>query len=270
MSASPTPDMSDPWIRRFRPRPEAAVSLVCFPHAGGSATYFHPLAQSPTLLPDTEVLAVQYPGRQDRRREPLIDDIPTLADLVTEALAPFDDKPLAFFGHSMGAVLAYEVAQRLGERTGARPCHLFMSGRRAPSRFRPGTVHLLNDRELAAELRRAGGTDPMFLDDPELLADILPVVRNDYRAVELYRWKPAPPLDCPITALVGDQDTQAPQDDVAAWREHTAGPFDLKVFPGGHFYLNTHQRDVSRIIAGALADRTRRPAAARTAGGTAR
>ncbi|HET9383173.1 MAG TPA: alpha/beta fold hydrolase [Streptomyces sp.] len=252
MSASPTPDPPDPWIRRFRPRPEADVRLVCLPHAGGSASYYHPLTRSP-LLPATEVLAVQYPGRQDRRREPLVDDIPRLADLITEALAPFGDRPLALFGHSMGAVLAFEVAQRLGER----PRHLFVSGRRAPSRFRRGTVHLLSDAELVGELRRAGGTDPRFLDDEELLAEILPVVRNDYRAVELYRWNQAPPLDCPVTALVGDRDPQAALDDVEAWRDHTTGAFDLRTFPGGHFYLNTHQGGVVDIIAKALLDEAR-------------
>ncbi|MFD4628485.1 thioesterase II family protein [Streptomyces sp. NPDC058284] len=255
--------MSDPWIRRFRPRPEAGVRLVCFPHAGGSATYYQPLAQSPTLLPEAEVLAVQYPGRQDRRRERLVDEIPVLADLVTKALLPFGDRPLAFFGHSMGAVLAYEVAQRLGERTGNEPCHLFVSGRRAPSVFRPGTVHLLSDAELAAELRRAGGTDPMFLNDEELLAEILPIVRNDYRAIELYRWSPSPPLACPITALIGDRDAQATRDEAAAWRQHTDGPFDLKVFSGGHFYLNTHQQGVSEIISKALTDRAQQPATTR-------
>ncbi|MFF3641034.1 thioesterase II family protein [Streptomyces sp. NPDC002564] len=255
--------MSDTWIRRFRPQPEAEIRLVCFPHAGGSASYYHPLAQSPALRPHVEVLAVQYPGRQDRRREPLIDDVPELADLITRALAPFDDRPLAFFGHSMGAVLAFEVARRLRDGAGKQPCRLFVSGRRAPSRFRPGTVHLLDDAALAQELRRAGGTDPMFLDDPELLAEILPVVRNDYRAVELYRWTPSPPLTCPVTALVGDRDAQAATADVEAWREHTEGPFDLKVFSGGHFYLNSHQQAVTEVVSKTLADHADQLATAR-------
>nr|WP_321170662.1 alpha/beta fold hydrolase [Streptomyces sp. Je 1-369] len=267
LPVSPPPHTSDPWIRRFRPRPEADVRLVCFPHAGGSASYFHPLAQSPTLLPDTEVLAVQYPGRQDRRRERLLDGVPELADLITEALAAFDDdRPLAFFGHSMGAVLAFEVAQRLREGAGGEPRALFVSGRRAPSLYRRGTVHLLNDADLVGELRRAGGTDPRFLDDEELLAEIIPVVRNDYRAVELYQWTPTSPLSCPITALVGDRDPQAPVADVEAWRQHTDGPFDLNVFSGGHFYLNTHQRGVADVITEglkALAGSAQWPATAR-------
>ncbi|MEU5687395.1 thioesterase II family protein [Streptomyces venezuelae] len=263
MSVSPPPHPSDPWIRRFRPRPEADVRLICFPHAGGSASYFHPLAQSPTLLPDTEVLAVQYPGRQDRRRERLLDGVPEMADRIAEALLPFDDRPMAFFGHSMGAVLAFEVAQRLREGATGEPRALFVSGRRAPSVHRRGTVHLLNDADLVGELRRAGGTDPRFLDDEELLAEIIPVVRSDYRAVELYQWAPTSPLSCPVTALVGDRDPQAPVDEVEAWRQHTDGPFDLKVFSGGHFYLNTHQRGVADVISEALADSAQRPATAR-------
>lgn len=206
---------------------------------------------------------MQYPGRQDRRRERLLDGVPEMADRIAEALLPFDDRPMAFFGHSMGAVLAFEVAQRLREGATGEPRALFVSGRRAPSVHRRGTVHLLNDADLVGELRRAGGTDPRFLDDEELLAEIIPVVRSDYRAVELYQWAPTSPLSCPVTALVGDRDPQAPVDEVEAWRQHTDGPFDLKVFSGGHFYLNTHQRGVADVISEALADSAQRPATAR-------
>ncbi|MFC8126210.1 thioesterase II family protein [Streptomyces sp. NPDC057302] len=254
LSVSPLPDTSDPWIRRFRTHPEATARLLCFPHAGGSATYYNPLAHSPTLPPETDVLAVQYPGRQDRRRERFMDNIPELADRITTALAPYIDRPLVFFGHSMGAVLAFEVAQRLREQQESRLAWLFVSGRRAPSRFRKGTVHLLGDAELTDELRRIGGTDPLFLDDEELMAEILPVVRNDYRAVEQYRWTPSQRLGCPITALAGDRDKQTAPDDVAAWQQHTEGPFDLHVFSGGHFYLDTHQQAVVDLISEALVD----------------
>ncbi|MGW8701882.1 thioesterase [Streptomyces lavenduligriseus] len=246
-------------MRRIRPHADASVRLVCFPHAGGSATYYHPLAHSLARIPGAEVLAVQYPGRQDRRREPFVDSVPLLADHVTAALNPLADRPLVLFGHSMGATLAYEVAHRLrARRPESEPRWLLVSGRRAPSRFREGTVHLRTDAQLVEELRRVGGTDPAFLDDPELLDTILPVIRNDYRAIESYRWTPAPPLTCPVTVLVGAQDPQTTLDEAAAWREHTSGPFALRDFPGGHFYLDVHRQGVADALSQAL-ERVARP-----------
>jgi surfactin synthase thioesterase subunit len=206
-----------------------------------------------------EVLAVQYPGRQDRRKEPLVDSVPLLADQVATALGQFNDRPLVFFGHSMGATVAYEVAGRLGARqAGSGPSWLIASGRRAPSRFRRGTVHQRTDTEIVDELRRVGGTDPAFLDDQELLATIIPVIRNDYRAIEGYRWTPTPPLTCPITALVGDKDPQTTRDEAAAWVQHTTGSFELKEFAGGHFYLDSHRRGVADCLSTVL-DQVVRP-----------
>lgn len=249
----PTPDASDPCIRILRPCPDAEVQLVCFPHAGGSATYYHPLAHSPFLMAGAEVLAVQYPGRQDRRKEPLVDSIPELVDQVVAALGSFTGKPLVFFGHSMGATVAYEVARRLCTgQSGSEPRWLIVSGRRAPSSFRSGTVHLRTDSEIVDELLRIGGTDPAFLNDQELLGMIIPVVRNDYRAIEGYSWTPAPPLSCPITALAGDRDPLVPLDEAAAWEQHTRGPFEVKTFPGGHFYLDSHRRGVAKNISKVL------------------
>ncbi|MFI6645448.1 thioesterase II family protein [Streptomyces sp. NPDC050504] len=232
---------------------------MCFPHAGGSATYYHPLAHSPSLTGEVEVLAVQYPGRQDRRREPLVDDLVLLADQVASALGPFTDRPLVFFGHSMGATVAYEVACRLGAgRPGSGPRWLVASGRRAPSRYRRSTVHELSDAGMVEELRRVGGTDPVFLDDPDVLAAVVPVVRNDYRAIEGYRWTQAPPLECPITALLGDRDPQTSREEAADWERHTNGPFDLEEFQGGHFYLDSHRQAVADRLSGIL-ERVVRP-----------
>ncbi|MFB7500717.1 thioesterase II family protein [Streptomyces sp. NPDC056161] len=204
------PDPKAPWLRRFRPRPKARFRLVCFPHAGGSATYYSTLAQSPALAPTAEVPALQYPGRQHRRREQLMDSIPEPADRITASLTSHHDHPPTLFGHSMGAVLAFAVARRRQERSENQPNRLFVSGRRAPSRFYRGTVHLLGDAEPADELRRVGSTDPRFLDDEEPLADVLPVARNDYQATEEYRWDPPAPLSCPVTALVGDPGEREP------------------------------------------------------------
>ena len=241
------------WLRRFHPAPDAGVRLVCFPHAGGSATFYLPVSR--TLSPSIEVLPVQYPGRQDRHSEPCVSDIGELADRVVEHLLPLDAKPLALFGHSMGAVVAYEVARRLQSK-GITPLRLFVSGRRAPSRTRTGNghVHQLDDNGLIDELRKLSATDSQLLGDPDMLRMILPAVRNDYKAVESYRHVPGPPLDCPIVALTGDDDPQVTLDEATGWSEHTTCGFELKVYEGGHFYLNSHAAAVMEAISAGVAE----------------
>ena len=172
---------SDDWLRRLRPEGQDRVQLVCFPHAGGAATYFFPLARS--LSPEIAVLAIQYPGRQDRRNEAALDRISQLADGVAAALSPYTDRPLAFFGHSMGAVVAYETALRLQDQ-GPGIAHIFASGRRAPSRYRTDSVHLTGDEAIVHELRLLGGTTATALEDPELIAMAMPALRADYRAAK--------------------------------------------------------------------------------------
>ncbi|MBD0323447.1 MAG: thioesterase [Aldersonia sp.] len=250
MTTTPGDDLTR-WIRRFHPVPHAETRLVCFPHAGGSASYYFPMSRA--LTPRIEVLAVQYPGRQDRRLEPFIESIPELAERTCAALAAWTDRPFAFFGHSMGAILAFEVA-RLMEAGGARhPLHLFASGRRAPTRYRDGRVHRYDDASLIEELTRNGGTDRRFLDDAEMRAAILPLVRSDYRAIETYHCTQGPPLTCPITALVGDSDPQTTIDEASAWAEQCGEGFDLRVFPGGHFYLDAHREAVTDAVSAAMA-----------------
>src|SRR5260221_7303550 len=193
--------------------------------------------------------SVQYPGRQDRRREKCIDNIPELADVALDALRNWIKYPFALFGHSMGAVVAFEVAQRLKSNSEWHPLWLFASGRRAPSRHRNGSVHLLDDVGLAAELRCARGTDPRLLADAELLASILPITRNDFKAIETYTYTSTTPLDCPITALVGNADPHTTIDEASAWSEHSSQNFDLQVFPGDHFYLEHCKPDFAAAIA---------------------
>ncbi|MFI9274500.1 thioesterase II family protein [Kitasatospora sp. NPDC052896] len=237
------------WCRRFAPSPGAARRLVCFPHAGGSAVYFRPVATA--LSPRVEVIAVQYPGRQDRRLEPGIDDIGRLADRVVSALAPWRDTPLDLFGHSMGALVAFEVALRL-ERDGRPPARLFVSGRTAPTA--PARLPVdPTDAELIADIRSLNGTGAEMLADDELLEMILPAVRNDYRAVTNYRGNPGAVLSCPITALLGDRDPRATVDETRDWQAHTTAGFDLRLFPGGHFYLTDRAPDVIALLRHRLA-----------------
>ena len=235
-----------PWIRRYHDASGSEIQLVCFPHAGGSASFFFPVAKA--LSPAIDVAAVQYPGRQDRRNEPNIDNIPDLADAIFPALRPLADRPLAFFGHSMGAILAYEVALRL-EKDGAPPLiRLFASGRRAPSRYRDETVHKRDDAGIIAELRGLSGTNADLLGDPEMLAMILPAIKSDYKAIETYQDVPGRTLSCPILAMIGDSDPKVSAEEAKAWSEHTTGPFETRTLPGGHFYLVDQAPQLIKLI----------------------
>jgi pyochelin biosynthetic protein PchC len=244
--------MNDPWIRRFHPEPTAPTQLACFPHAGGSASFYHPVSNA--LRPTVEVLAVQYPGRQERHTEPCIQDLVELVDRVVPPLGDALDRPFALFGHSMGATVAYEVARRFEHDLGRPPTMLFVSGRRAPSRKRAESVHLRDDDGLVAELQRLSGTDSQFLGDEELLRMIIPAIRGDYRAIETYTHQPGAELSCPIVVLVGDDDPLTTMDEAQDWARHTTGEVDLHKFSGGHFYLAAHRAGVLRIVRERLAN----------------
>ncbi|MEV8318106.1 alpha/beta fold hydrolase [Streptomyces sp. NPDC059900] len=242
------------WIRRFHPSPDADLRLVCFPHAGGSASFFFPLSRG--LTPRAEVLAMQYPGRQDRRSEPNIPDMGQLADRAAESLLPWTDKPYALFGHSMGSTLAYEVACRLQDA--GRPAKaLFVSGRRAPHRNLDDGLHLLSDEEIVADIGALDGTGAQVFGDAELMDLVLPAIRSDYQAAETYRYTPRPVLTSPVHALTGFSDARVDVGELHHWKEHTEAGFDLTVFSGGHFYLAEQYEGIlelvrSRLFEGAL------------------
>ncbi|GCB43884.1 thioesterase II family protein [Streptomyces sp. NL15-2K] len=240
----------NPWIRRFHHTADSRLTLVCFPHAGGAASFFYPVSDA--LQSTLQVVALQYPGRQDRRHERPLTTIAELADESFTALRPLMDRPLAFFGHSMGATLAFEVAVRMKRELAGAPVTLFASSRRAPSRHRVETVHQRDDEGIVAELKNLSGTDSRLMGDEELLRMILPAIRSDYTAAETYRYHPGPTLDCPIVALVSDSDPKVTVDEARSWADHTTGGFELHQFSGGHFYLAQHQRAVINLISDQL------------------
>jgi surfactin synthase thioesterase subunit len=204
------------WIRRFHEMPDAFTQLVCFPHAGGAATFFRPLSGAMTA--GIQLRAVQYPGRQDRRLEPCASTVGQLADALLAVLG--NDQitvPTVFFGHSMGAIVAFEVMRRCENELAGGPIGLIASGHRAPSISRVENLHSRSDDAVVDEMRRLNGTDASFLSDPDVRAMKLPAMRGDYRAIETFRYEEGPALAAPIHAFIGTSDPRVSIDEAMAW-----------------------------------------------------
>ncbi|MFI2783903.1 thioesterase II family protein [Streptomyces sp. ALB3] len=242
------------WFRTHRRNGRLRARLVCFPHAGGTAALFH---DWPGRIPaDVEVLATQYPGRQERIAEPCIEDMTELADRITDALEPrvTGDRrlPLVLFGHSLGSAVAYEVARRLDERHGVVPDRVIVSGRGAPHAGRGGTLHTLDDDRLIASARRLGDLASSAYDHPDLRPLLLPSLRSDFRLIESYRPRDPVPLRAPVTAVGGDRDPGCRVAELESWSALTTGGFESRVFPGDHFYLVPAEAELLSLIAGHL------------------
>ncbi|WP_172387170.1 thioesterase II family protein [Streptomyces sp. MNP-20] len=249
--------LADRWFRRItKPGGSPRARLICFPHAGGTASYFRGWAR--LVPPDIEVLAVRYPGREDRLVDPFAQSMEALADEVTSAVGALLDRPTAFFGHSMGASVAYEVAARLhARRTPSRapgPVALFLSGRAGPGHERVRNLGEADDRELMDEVIGMGGTEAAAFSDPELRDLVLPVIRSDFQLVERYgRSSPGSRfLDVPVFAYYGDHDAHLDPSAIEAWSAVTSGPFAARSFDGGHFYLAPHAEELVGDVVGRL------------------
>jgi surfactin synthase thioesterase subunit len=239
--------MDGQWFRRFGDPEPDALKLICFPHAGGAASAYQQLYRR--LRPHVEVLAVQYPGRQDRRLETPVADIGELAAVIAGKLADGETAaPFAFFGHSMGALVAYETARLLEERGVPAPRRLFLSARGAPGPRRSPHDVLPDDEAILAAVRRLGGTGVALLDDPEVVAMVLPALRADYAALAAYSWTPREPLHMPVSVLCGDADPVVSVEEASGWRAFTRAETEVRVFPGGHFYVDQRLDDVAEVV----------------------
>jgi medium-chain acyl-[acyl-carrier-protein] hydrolase len=228
----------NPWIAHGAADREPRFSLICFPAGGGSGAFFRPWA-SGAVHAGLRVRPVQLPGRERRLGETPFRHLEPLVEALhlhlTDELSP----PYALFGHSMGALVAFALARALARDGGPLPEVLVVAGFPAPDRFRPREepTYLASDAKVVHRLQAFGGTPPAILENPELMALVLPTLRADFSVVETYLHRPATPLPVPVVAYGGRGDPSVSPRDLAAWRDHTARPFRARLFPGGHFFL---------------------------------
>ena len=240
----------NPWFPGTEPR-ASGFRLFCFPYAGGSGAIYRGWQR---FLPGVaEVVPVEIPGRGGRRTEPAFRRFAGLIPELAHAVRPFLSAEFAFYGHSMGAVIAFELARELRRRGIGQPRHLFVSGRQAPqlSDIDPITYNL-PEPEFIAELRRLNGTPQEVLDHAELMELMLPILRADFELIQTYDYTDGAPLECPIDVYGGAEDHEVPRDVLAGWREQTSAAFALHILPGDHFFIRSSQNQLLQMVASEL------------------
>lgn len=247
------------FLVHFKPNPGARARLFCFPYAGAGASVYRPWVAA--FAPSIEIIGVQLPGRESRFTEPPFDRMGPLLEAllpaILAAISPGLDpssahppaRPFAFFGHSLGALVAFELCRRLRAAGAKLPAHLFVSGRSAPQiALDEEPLHALPDKDLIAGLVRYNGTPAAVLADEELMELVLPAVRADFAIHETYAYASERPLDLPLTAFGGTADDTVTEAHLEAWRPQTSRGFRRQMFPGDHFYLNDAQEALARAI----------------------
>ena len=230
-------DTTDRWIERTASRTPPRFRLFCFPYAGGSAGVFRNWADE--MGPNVEVCAIRLPGRERRYSEPAFRTSAQVVESLLPVLQPLLDLPFVMFGHSMGALLAYETARGILTSSGVEPRALVVSAHRAPDLpSRKRNLYDLPRDELIAEVKALNGTPAEVFEHEDLIELVLPMLRSDLELVETYTRPAGPVLSCPVIAMGGSQDPDITPEDLADWRSVTTGPFKSMMFAGDHFFIN--------------------------------
>ncbi|WP_051367633.1 thioesterase II family protein [Hamadaea tsunoensis] len=251
------PGVDPGWTVRWQPAPAARLRLFCVPHAGGGAAVYRMWGKD--LGPDVEVIAIRPPGRESRFTETPISDMDTMVTDLVAAVQPLLDRPHAWFGHSMGAFIAFEACRRLRETGVAEPMALLVSGKEAPHRpTHVPPVHAASAAELRRRLRLLGGTPAELLDDEAVLVRALPLLRADFALTEQYEHRLGPPMDLPITVFGGTHDPMVAAGELEHWARYTTEAFGVRLMSGGHFFLHDHPEQMLALVYDALARQLRR------------
>ena len=247
----PIQQRTNPWLAFSNPQPDARLRMFCFPYAGGGASFYRLWANE--LPAEVDVCPVQLPGHETRIREPLISDLEPLLDAAAEGLSDYMDLPFVLFGHSMGALVAFEFARRLHRQKNSTPVRLIVSGYEAPQFPHQSALrHDLPDNELVSELANLNGTASEALQSEELMQFIIPLLRADCRVCDLYEYSDQSPLPCPITAYGGSEDPETTQYPLHSWKMHTSSDFEYKMFNGGHFFPQSAGPEFIRSLSDTL------------------
>jgi medium-chain acyl-[acyl-carrier-protein] hydrolase len=240
----------EPWRRWWvlaKPNPHAKVNFFCFPYAGGSASIFHPWRAG---LPEhVEMYSLQLPGRANRIQDAPFTRVSDLVPEMAKATRPLLDRQFAFFGHSLGAILSFEVARWLRNHRQALPQCLFVSGRRSPQILDTAPPSFQkNDEEFLAEIAEAKGTPAEVLNDPELVRLLMPTLRADFELAETYRYIEEEPLPCAITAFGATDDEESRDGKLEAWRVQTSHRFSFYMLDGDHFFMHASEKQLLKIL----------------------
>ena len=250
------------WITCPHPNPRARLRLFCLPCAGGGASMYRTWESH--LPGAVELCPVQLPGREERFREPALTSLIAISRAVSREMAPFLDDPFAIFGHSMGALLSFEIARSLRQSRAPAPSALFLSAYGSPQAPRSEPLYELPDAQFIDEMRRLQGTPEAVLQHDELLAFVLPILRADFQACDTYRFTAEPPLDCPLFVYGGSDDHAIGVHDLDGWRAQTSATFERRVLPGHHFFIQSQKtalladigQRLSELLAGTEKDQT--------------
>ncbi len=235
------------WFESLTTARDPLLRLFCFPYAGGSAHVFREWQRH--LAPEIDVCLVHLPGRAQRMGERPHARLQPLVEEVADAIRSESRSPFAFYGHSMGAIISFELARELRRRNCDAPVHLFLSAHRAPIIKRAARPTFdLPVQELIAEILKLNGTPREFFEHPEIQSTLLPLLRADFEITDTYEYRAESPLTCPITVYGGERDDLAPTQSLPAWEQQTTAEFQLRVFSGDHFFIQSHRAEFVRLL----------------------
>lgn len=236
------------WLKNYSSTTQARLRLLCLPYVGAGASAYRTWARA--LPPDIELYALQLPGREARRREEPYTQLEPLIKTLTQIIASLPPLPLALFGHSLGAIIGFELARNLRRQHGINPIHMFVAGQAAPQ-IQPSEqkIHLLPDEEFIQRLREYNGTSEEVLQHMEILQMLLPVMRADFALCENYTYYSDTPLNCPISIFCGSEDNQVSEEDLLAWSSQSAYPVKFHKLKGDHFFMRQEHEELLTTIA---------------------